>query len=321
MKESGKMKIVNRLLGLATILALLIPLEVHAADKLTVMLDWFVNPDHAPLVVAKEGGYFARHGLDVDLVAPADPSAPPRLVAAGKADVAITYQPDLMLQIKEGLPLVRFGTLIETPLNCLIVLKNGPVKSLADLKGKKIGYSVAGLQDAYLGAILKSAGLTAADVTLVNVNFNLVTALMSGQVDAAIDGYRNFELVQLALEGKPAVAFYPEEHGVPAYDELIYVTSTKLRDDPRLGRFLAAVEEATIFLTNHPEEALAMLLKSHTDLDDELNRQAFAATLPRFAKRPAAMDAGRYERFAAFMKDAGLIDTVPPVDSYSVEPR
>ena len=315
------MKIVNHLLGLATILALLIPLEVHAADKLTVMLDWFVNPDHAPLVIAKEGGYFARHGLDVDLVAPADPSAPPRLVAAGKADVAITYQPDLMLQIKEGLPLVRFGTLIETPLNCLIVLKDGPVKSLADLKGKKIGYSVAGLQDAYLGAILKSAGLTAADVTLVNVNFNLVTALMSGQVDAAIDGYRNFELVQLALEGKPAVAFYPEEHGVPAYDELIYVTSTKLRDDPRLGRFLAAVEEATIFLTNHPDEALAMLLKSHTDLDDELNRQAFAATLPRFAKRPAAMDAGRYERFAAFMKDAGLIDTVPPVDSYSVEPR
>ena len=315
------MKIVNRLLGLATILALLIPLEVHAADKLTVMLDWFVNPDHAPLVIAKEGGYFARHGLDVDLVAPADPSAPPRLVAAGKADVAITYQPDLMLQIKEGLPLVRFGTLIETPLNCLIVLKDGPVKSLADLKGKKIGYSVAGLQDAYLGAILKSAGLTAADVTLVNVNFNLVTALMSGQVDAAIDGYRNFELVQLALEGKPAVAFYPEEHGVPAYDELIYVTSTKLRDDPRLGRFLAAVEEATIFLTNHPDEALAMFLKSHTDLDDELNRQAFAATLPRFAKRPAAMDAGRYERFAAFMKDAGLIDTVPPVDSYSVEPR
>ena len=315
------MKIVNRLLGLATVLALLIPLEVHAADKLTVMLDWFVNPDHAPLVIAKEGGYFARHGLDVDLVAPADPSAPPRLVAAGKADVAITYQPDLMLQIKEGLPLVRFGTLIETPLNCLIVLKDGPVKSLADLKGKKIGYSVAGLQDAYLGAILKSAGLTAADVTLVNVNFNLVTALMSGQVDAAIDGYRNFELVQLALEGKPAVAFYPEEHGVPAYDELIYVTSTKLRDDPRLGRFLAAVEEATIFLTNHPDEALAMFLKSHTDLDDELNRQAFAATLPRFAKRPAAMDAGRYERFAAFMKDAGLIDTVPPVDSYSVEPR
>ena len=136
--------------------------------------------------------------------------------------------------MKEGLPLVRFGTLIETPLNCLIVLKDGPVKSLADLKGKKIGYSVASFQSAYLAAILESVGLTADDVTLVNVNFNLVTALLSGQVDAAIDGYRNFELIQLGIEGKPGIAFYPEEHGVPAYDELIYVTRTELRDDPRL---------------------------------------------------------------------------------------
>lgn len=291
-----------------------------AADKLTVLLDWFVNPDHAPLVIAKDGGYFARHGLDVELIAPADPSAPPRLVAAGKADIAITYQPDLMLQVKEGLPLVRFGTLIETPLNALIVLKDGPIKTLADLKGKKVGYSVASFQDAYLSAILKSVGLTAKDVTLVNVNFNLVTALMSGQVDAAIDGYRNFELTQLELEKRPGVAFYPEEHGVPVYDELIYVAAQSNRNDPRLPRFLTAVEEATIFLTNHPDEALQMFLKSHTDLDDELNRRAFALTLPRFAKRPAALDVGRYDRFAAFLKEKGLLDQVPPVESYAIAP-
>ncbi len=315
------MKMMNRLLGLAALLALMNPLQVQAADKLTVLLDWFVNPDHAPLVIAREGGYFARHGLDVDLIAPADPSAPPRLVAAGKADVAVTYQPDLMLQIKEGLPLLRFGTLIETPLNCLIVLKDGPVKTLADLKGKKIGYSTAGLQDAYLGAFFKSAGLTAKDVTLVNVNFNLVSALMSGQVDAAIDGYRNVELIQLGLKGMPGVAFYPEEHGVPPYDELIYATSTRLKDDPRLGRFLAAVQDATIFITNHPDEALRMFMKAHTDLDDELNRKSFFATLPRFAKRPAALDPARYARFARFMEDGGLLDTVPPVESYAVVPK
>jgi putative hydroxymethylpyrimidine transport system substrate-binding protein len=295
------------------------PASAAGPDKLTVLLDWFVNPDHAPLVIAKEGGYFARHNLDVDLVAPADPSAPPRLVAAGKGDVAITYQSDLMLQVTEGLPLVRFGTLIETPLNCLIVLKDGPIKSLADLKGKKIGYSVASSQSLYLDAILGSVGLTTKDVTLVNVNFDLVTALASGQVDAAIDGYRNVEMIQLAQLGKPGIAFYPEEHGVPAYDELIYETSTKLKNDPRLPRFLAAIEEATIFITNHPDEALAMFLKAHTDLDDELNRQSFALTLPRFAKRPEALDAGRYERFAAFMVKGKLIKSAPPLASYAIE--
>lgn len=310
----------RRFLLIAALVAF-IAAPAAAADKLTVVLDWFVNPDHAPLVIAKEGGYFERAGLDVELIAPADPSSPPRFVAAGKADVAITYQPDLMLQIKEGLPLVRFGTLIETPLNCLIVLKDGPIKTLADLKGKKVGYSVASFQDAYLSAILKSAGLSGKDVELVNVNFNLVTALMSGQVDAAIDGYRNVELVQLELQNHPGIAFYPEEHGVPVYDELIYVTNNKMRNDPRLARFLHAIEDATIFLTNHPEEALAMFIKAHNDLGDELNRRSFMLTLPRFAKRPAALDVGRYDRFAAFLTEKGLIDKVPDIASYAIAPQ
>jgi len=294
---------------------------VQASDKLTVLLDWFYNPDHAPLVIAKEGGFFEKHGLDVEMIAPADASAPPRLVAAGQADIAVTYQPDLMLQVKEGLPLTRIGTLIETPLNALIALKDGPIKTLADLKGKKVGYSVASLQNAYIGTILASVGLSEKDVEMVNVNFNLSTSLMSGQVDAVIDGYRNVELIQLGLEGKPGIAFYLEEHGVPAYDELIYVTRNELRDDPRMARFLAAVEDATIFLTNHPDEALAMFLKSHKDLDDQLNRDSFFATLPRFAKRPAALDVGRYERFAEFMKARGLLDSIPPIDSYAIAPR
>ena len=309
----------------SAVLALVVSLSpvggANAADKLTVLLDWFVNPDHAPLVVAKAGGYFERAGLDVELIAPADPSAPPKLVAAGQGDVAVTYQPDLMLQLKEGLPLVRFGTLVETPLNSLVVLKNGPVKALADLKGKTVGYSVAGFEEVYLGALLKSAGLSADDVTLVNVNFNLTSSLMSGQVDAVVGAFRNFELTQLRIEGRAGAAFFPEEHGVPPYDELIYVTSTELKDDPRLPRFLAAVEEATIFLTNHPEAALDMFVKAHPDLDDELNRRAFLDTLPGFAKRPAALDRGRYDRFAEFLKGEGLIDDAPAVESYNVVVR
>jgi putative hydroxymethylpyrimidine transport system substrate-binding protein len=289
-------------------LAAAVPLRAEAAEKFTLLLDWYINPDHAPLVIAKEGGYFARAGLDVDMVVASDASAPAKLVAAGKADAAITYQPDLMLQIGAGLPLVRFGTLIETPLNCLIVLKDGPIKSLADLKGKTVGYSVAGFQDAYLSAILQTTGLTAADVKTVNLNYNLIPPLISGQVDAIMDGYRNVELIQLGLQGHPATAFYPEENGVPVYDELIYVSRAELKDDGRLSRFIHAVEEATIFL------------KAHPDLDDEINHAQFAATLPRFAKRPGALDHGRYQRFAEFLKAKGLIETVPALASYAEEP-
>ena len=296
--------------------------QAHAADKLTVLLDWYVNPNHMPLVVAQEGGYFAKHDLDVDLLPPpGDAAAPPRLVAAGQADIAIDYQPDLMLQLKEGLPLIRFGTLIETPLNALIVLEDGPIRSLADLKGKTIGYSIPGFQDAYVTAILSMVGLSADDIESINLNFNLVAPLLAGQVDAVMDAYRNVELIQMELEGHRAVAYYPEENGVPAYDELIYVAHSDNRDDPRLRRFIAAIEEATIFLTNHPDEALDLFLKAHRDLDDELNRRSFAATLPRFAKRPGALDVNRYDSFAAFLQERGLIDVVPEIGTYAIEPR
>jgi putative hydroxymethylpyrimidine transport system substrate-binding protein len=290
----------------------------HAADKLTVLLDWFVNPDHAPLVIAREKGYFRDAGLDVELVAPADPSAPPRLVAAKQADIAISYQPDHMLALKEGLPLVRFGTLIETPLNTVMVLQDGPIKTLADLRGKKIGYSVEGFEDVILAEMLKSAGLTLKDVELINVNFALTAPLLAGQVDAVVGGYRNFEASELDLAGKKARVFFPEENGVPAYDELIYVTHKDRANDPVLRRFLDATEKATLWLTNHPDEAWGLFKATDAKLDDALNKRAFYDTLSRFAHRPSAVDTVRANRFAEFMKSRGLLDTVPPVESYIV---
>ncbi|WP_425432954.1 ABC transporter substrate-binding protein [Hartmannibacter diazotrophicus] len=305
--------------------ALMLAPAAQAADKLTVLLDWFVNPDHAPLVVAKEGGFFEKYDLDVDLVPPADPSAPPRLVAAGQGDVAVTYQPSLIQDVDNGLPLVRFGTLVETPLNTLIVLKDGPIKTLSDLKGRRIGFSVSGFEDAMLGQMLKAGGLTVNDVELVNVNFALSSSLIAGQVDAVVGGYRNFELTQMKLEGHEGLAFFPEENGLPVYDELILATRKDLVKegavDDRLPRFLAAVEEATLFLTNHSDEAWKLFLKGYPDLDDNLNRAAWTDTLPRFAKRPAALDEGRYQRFAEFMKAQGQIKEVKPVADYAVVVR
>ncbi len=295
-------------------------LNAGAADRLTVLLDWFVNPDHAALVIAQERGLFEKAGLSVVLIAPADPSAPPRLVAAGQADLAITYQPQLHVQVAQGLPLVRIATLAETPLNALVALRDGPVKTIADLKGKTVGFSVGGFEDAVLAAMLKTQGLSLADVKLVNINFALSPSLFAGKVDAVIGAFRNFELNQMDIEGRPGIAFYPEENGVPAYDELVLVAQKGREGEPAFGRFVSALEEATLWLTNHPQDAWTLFAKAHPDLDNELNKRAWRDTLPRLAKRPAALDRGRYERFAAFMRDAGLIKEIPPLESYAVEP-
>ena len=304
------------------ILALLLlatPAAAQQSQPLTVLLDWFVNPDHAPLIVADRHGDFRRFGLDVRLVAPADPSDPPKLVAARQGDVAVYYQKSLHLAVDQGLPLVRIGTLVSTPLSTVTVLQGGPIRDLADFKGKRIGYSVAGFEQIVMGAILQGSGVAVSDLRFVAVNFGLSTALMSGQVDAIIGGFRNFELNQLAIAGKPGRAFYPEEHGVPLYDELIYVAHRDRVSDPRLRAFIDATEAATAFLVNNPDASWQMFLEGRKELDDELNRRAWAATLPRFAHAPAALDRNRYERFARWLSERGMIRSVPPVESYAVE--
>lgn len=307
---------------LAALLFLLIAVRAdtgEAAERMTVLLDWFVNPDHAALIVARDGGFFQRHGLEVELIAPADPNDPPKLVAAGKADLAVSYQPQLHMQVAAGLPLVRVGTLVATPLNSLVVLDDGPIETLADLKGRKIGFSIGGFEETLLRTMLGREGVALEEVELVNVNFSLSPALIAGQVDAVIGAFRNFELNQMDIVGRPGRAFYPEEEGVPPYDELVLVAKADTLDREKLARFLLALEEATTFLMNHPQSGWELFVASDKALDDELNRRAWADTLPRLALRPAALDQGRYARFAAFMVESGMIPATGPVADYAID--
>ena len=304
---------------LTFVVALLMAAPAYSADKMTLLLDWFVNPDHGPIIIAQEKGYFADQGLEVEVIAPADPAEPPKQVAAGNADMAISYQPQLHLQVHEGLPLMRVGTLVATPLNCLLVLEDGPVKTVADLKGGKVGFSVAGVEEALLVAILERHGLSLDDIDLINVNWSLSPSLMSGQVDAVIGAFRNFELNQMDIEGVPGRCFYLEEEGLPAYDELIYVANKDTMNADMVQRFVAATELATQYIINHPQESWEIFKGTSAELDDELNKRAWIDTLPRFALRPAALDAGRYDRFETFLKEAGLIPSVNPVSTMAID--
>lgn len=288
-----------------------------AAERLRVLLDWYVNPDHGPVIVAEKLGLFEKAGLEVEIIPPADPADPPKLVAAGAADIAVSYQPQLHLQAHEGLPLRRIGALIDSPLTCLAARADGPVAGIADLRGRKIGYSVAGIEEALLTALLAPVGLTLDDVTLINVNFALTPALMSGQVDAAMGAFRNFELTQMRLEGVEGRCFNLEEHGAPFYDELIYVANPERVDMDAAARFLSAVGEAARFIAEAPEQGWELLKAFSPELDDALNRQAWRDTYPRFARDPLAFDAARYDAFERFLREHGLIDEIWPADRFA----
>ena len=214
---------------------------------------------------------------------------------------------------------MRVGTLVATPLNCLLVLADGPVKSIADLRGGKVGFSVAGVEEALLTTILERNGVGLDEIDLVNVNWSLSPSLMSGQVDAVIGAFRNFELNQMDIEGVKGRCFYLEEEGLPAYDELIYIANRDSMNKDVIRRFLQATELATQYIINHPQESWDIFKSTAKELDDELNKRAWVDTLPRLALRPAALDAGRYVRFEAFLKDAGLLKDTRGVEMLAVD--
>jgi putative hydroxymethylpyrimidine transport system substrate-binding protein len=290
-----------------------------ASDNLVVVLDWFVNPDHAPLFVALEKGFFSANALDVEFHSPSNPNDPPKLAAVKKADIVISYQPQHHVHVDQGLPLVRFATLIATPLNTLVVLANSDIDTIGDLKGKTVGYSISGFETVLLKVMLAQEGLSLDDIEMVNVNFSLSPSLFSQKTDAVIGAYRNFELNQMDIEKRPGRAFFVEEHGIPPYDELILVTHRDNVSSPILRRFVDAMEAGVQFLINHPEESWRLFVRNRKDLDNRLNRLAWDDTLSRFALRPGALDRARYIRFAAFLKQQGLIKKIPPLATYAVE--
>lgn len=296
------------------LILMVLSLSLFAAAKpvekprhLTVILDWFMNPDHAPLFVAKWQGYFAKEGLEVEFVNPADPADPPKWVAAGKADIALTYEPQFLVAQKQGLPLVWLATLVATPLDCMMTLEDSGIRRIQDFKAKRIGYSSGSVDGVMLMTVLKQAGLTTKDVTLINVRYNLTQALLAHQVDIVTGVMRNFEPNEIILAGKKPKLFYPEEYGIPNYEELILVTNVKEMHDPALVKFTRALQQGTTYLINHPEESWQAFATAYPELNNELNKRAWQASLSHFARRPTAFDANEYQQMKLFLRQEGLL--------------
>ena len=303
------------LLGILIALLLIqtgLPVPASAADKLTVILDWFVNANHEALFAARYCGDYARNNLDVKFIAPADASSPPRLVAAGQADLAVSYQDELPFLAQAHLPLVRVATLLDQPMEVLMTLPASGITTLAQMRGHRIGVSVGPGEAALLDAMLGSVGLKPDSVTRVEVNFQIEQALMTHSVDAAMGGMRNYELVDLRQKGLSPIAFRPEQHGVPPYDELILL-ARKGADEARISRFVDALRAGTACLLKDPAAIWRAFVAEHPDLDTRLNHAAWYATLPALARDPAHLDLPRYVAFQEFLVAQGALTRPVPV--------
>lgn len=301
------------------ILTLFYSLSTYSADKLSVILDWFPNPDHAPIIIAQQQGFFKEEGLEVELIGPADPNDPPKWVAAGKADIGITYEPQFIEQVDQGLPLIAIGNLIDKPLNCLVALKESGIKTIKDLKGKRIGSSNGGLSSIMLRVMLAHQGLSPTDVDSVNVRYSLTQALLSKKVDAVTGLMRNFEVPQLERMGQNVVTFFPEDYGIPNYSELIFIANINKIKDPRLPKFLKAIKKGVVYLDAHPEATWKAFIKQYPESNNEINYAAWHTTMPYFAEEPSDFDDKEWKNFVNFMLKYKMIRAQQPNQRYFID--
>jgi putative hydroxymethylpyrimidine transport system substrate-binding protein len=279
-------------------------------QQLQLMLDFFPNADHAGIYAAQANGRFRDVGLDVKIRAPSDPAAPIRQVAAGRVDIAVSYEPEVLRARDHGLKVVSVAALVQRPLTSIIALPAAKVHRPADLRGKKVGTAGIDYQHAFLQAILERAGVDPTTVKEQNVGFNLVPALLTKKVDAILGGFLNYEKIELDQKKKHPVVIPVDRAGVPPYDELVFVTSEAAAKDnaDAIRSFLGAVARGTNDLKKDPVGAL---LRANPDLDPKLQKAAVKATLPYFRPPPGKpfgyQDPVRWRSFADFMRRGGLL--------------
>jgi putative hydroxymethylpyrimidine transport system substrate-binding protein len=291
--------------------------EPGEPQQLELMLDYFPNADHAGIYAAEAGGHFRDVGLNVTIRQPPDPAAPVKQVAAGRVDLAVSYEPEVFRARDQGLAVVAVGALVQEPLTSIISLPRAGIRRPADLRGKTVGTAGIDYQDAYLETILDEANVPPEDVEQRDVGFSLTPALLTGKVDAVLGAFWNYEGTELALRKRDPRIIRMENAGVPTYDELVLVANEDALEQrgDAIRRFVGALAAGTRDLRRDPARAIRGLLEANPDLDRRLQREVVDVTLPLFlppeGKPYGWQEPEQWAAFGTWMRENELLERLP----------
>ena len=297
------------------------PSKTDDLREINVVLDWYPNALHTFLYVAIERGYFAEEGLKVNLQFPTNTNDAMSLVAAGKAEIGLYYQHDLIqARTNQDVKIKSIGALLQSPLNAIVSLSEKNINSPEDLVGKTIGYSGTPLSEAMVAAIMKHVGADASSVTMQDVGFDLMSSMTTGNVDATIGCMINHEVPQMEHEGFDVSYFDLTEYGMPNYYEEVILASDETieNDADMLACFLRACQKGFADFKADPDGCLQILL-DHQDADNfpltpEVEQASCAVLLPVMETENAAFLSQTEDVWQTnidWMYDEGLISSKP----------
>ena len=255
--------------------------------EVNVVLDWYPNAIHTFLYTAIERGYYEEEGLDVQIRFPANANDALSMVAAGKAEIGMYYQQDLIQAVANQKASIRsIGAIVQSPLNIILSLKDKNITSPKDMVGKTIGYGGTVLSESLVKCMMEYVGADASDVNLVDVGFDLMSSMTTGNVDATIGCLVNHEVPQMEEEGFELNYFPVSGYGIPNYYEEVFLTNNKLlEEEPEVVEgFLRASKKGFDDFKADPDGCLAILMNNQNEanfpLTQSVEEQSCKTLLP-----------------------------------------
>lgn len=299
-------------------------LEEKPLKDVSIMLDWYPNALHTFLYVAKEKGYFAEEGVNLEIQFPANPTDPLNLAAAGKITLGLYYQPDVIIaRSNENIPVKSVASIVRSPLNHIVFMENSPIKSPKDLEGKTVGYPGIALNESLLKTIVENAGGDPSKVELVDVGFDLGASIVAEKVDAVIGAFINHEVPVLKQKGYETRNFNPVEYGVPTYSEVVLVTSDETLGNQKdeIEAFWRAAVKGYEFMKANPDEALQILLSNQDEanfpLVPEVEKESLKILMSMMEsdqERFGSQTADSWQEVTDWLKKSGLVTSDPNVE-------
>jgi putative hydroxymethylpyrimidine transport system substrate-binding protein len=284
----------------------------RALRDVTLALDFTPNAVQAPVFMAVRDRDDRRRGVRLRIRDPGQGPDGVRLVASGRAQLALLDIHDLALARERGADVVAVAALVGRPLAALLAQPG--IARPRDLEGRTVGVSGLPSDPAFLRAIMRADGGDARTVRQVTIGFSAVQRLLTGRVDA-VPAFWNAEGVALRERGRPVKAFKVEDYGAPPYPEVLVVTSRRTlaarRED--VGAALAALSAGLDATLAHPERAAAQVADAAAADDRSLVRAQLRAVAPTYA-RGLRLDRAVLERWAPWEAKVGIVARRPDVD-------